>query len=60
MIQLTVKLHELVFLQDLIVFLGDTHAAFRQQHCCTNSRHNSHGVGETKQLYEHVGGGVQC
>lgn len=44
MISLTVELHKLFFLQDLIVFLVDTHAASRQQHCYKNSRHDSHGV----------------
>lgn len=60
MTELTVKLHELVFVQDLIVLLGDTHAAFlQQQHCYTNSGHNnSHGVHVTTQLHQHFDGGT--
>lgn len=58
--ELTVKLHELLFIQDLIVLLGDTHAAFRQQHRCTNSRQHRHGVDETEQLREHFDGGMRC
>ncbi|KAM3625534.1 uncharacterized protein V6R79_013703 [Siganus canaliculatus] len=54
----TVKLHELFFPQDLIVLLGGSYAAPRQQHCCTNNSHNSPRVHETRRLDQHFDVGM--
>ena len=59
-IRLTVKLQEPLLLQDLAVLLGDTQAAFRQQHRRANRRHDSHGVDEARQRREHFDGGTRC